>query len=473
MFQARSFQEVMPVTLIKGDKHGSNVDYRDYLPVNVSGVLKPVLDAQGYMYQQPGLTQYATGTGTDRGGVWNERQQNHFRVSGGSFIEVATNGTVNTIGAIGGTDQASLPYSFNTQAIIANGRMWLYDGVTLSEITDPELGNPIDGVWVDGYYFLTDGENIYHTQINDESLVDPLQFATSEYSPDPTVGLGLTTDNKVIVFNRYTVEYFINTANENFAFTRVPSRAVKYGLVATHAKCEIGGQYFFLGGPKEGQISVYALGIGQAKEVAGREVTRVLQQYDESDLTEAVMESRVIEDYQYLILHLPNEVLLCNLKLSSDPNVAWSILKSDVPNDTPWRGLNGVFEASRGEWVYGDKLDNTIGFLDESVATHYGNLAECILYTPFVYLEEMSIDELEIFTIPGFNSVDDATVAFSITYDGVTHSMENFLQYGPPGDYAQRFISYRLGYVDNWFAFKFRWASTSRMCFSLLKIHYG
>ena len=469
-------QQVMPVTLLKGDKHGSNVEYRSYLPVNVSPVAREVLGASGYMLQQPGLTQYATTAGVDRGGIWNERQSQHFRLSGTAFSSVSESGAVTSLGTIPGADQASMPYSFNTQAIIAGSSMWLYDATNgLVQVTDADLGDPIDGVWVDGYYFLTDGDFLYHTDLADESAIDPLKFATSEFSPDPTVGVGLTTDNKVIAFNRYTIEYFINTANDNFAFTRVPSRAVRYGLVATHAKCEVGGQFFFLGGPKEGQVSVYALGVGTAIEIASREVTQLLKSYDDADLSDVRLESRVIENYTYLILHLPNETLLFNLTVSKQVglDMSWSILKSDVAGDTPWRGINGVFEPRRGQWVYGDNQDGTLGYLDESVATHYGALAECILYTPFVYLEEMSIDKLEIFTIPGFNTTDDATVFFSMTYNGVTHSMEQTLNYGAPGAYGQRFIAYRLGGIDDWFAFKFRWASTSRMCFSLLKIHYG
>ena len=55
------------INFIKGDKHGSETDYRDALPVNMSGVVRPMFGAAGYMLQQPGLTQYATGSGVDRG----------------------------------------------------------------------------------------------------------------------------------------------------------------------------------------------------------------------------------------------------------------------------------------------------------------------------------------------------------------------------------------------------------------------
>ena len=58
-------------------------------------------------------------------------------------------------------------------------------------VTDSDLGDPIDGVWVDSYYFLTDGEYIYHTDITDETSIDPLKYATAEFMPDPSLGLGI------------------------------------------------------------------------------------------------------------------------------------------------------------------------------------------------------------------------------------------------------------------------------------------
>ena len=76
------------INLIKGDKHGDNVDYRDYLPVNCSPVLRDILGSQGYMLQQPGLTKWTDAVGIDRGGIWNERQSKHFRISGGSLVSI-------------------------------------------------------------------------------------------------------------------------------------------------------------------------------------------------------------------------------------------------------------------------------------------------------------------------------------------------------------------------------------------------
>lgn len=469
-------QEVIPLQLLKGDKVDDKTDYRDALPVNVSGVVRPILGASGYMLQQPGLTQYSTGSGIDRGGVWNERLGLHFRVSGTDLITVAEDGTVAVLGTIPGTGTASLPYSFNTQAVISDGRYFLYDPTNgFREVTGAAVGDPFDGVWVDGYYFFTDGEFIYHTDLNDEEVIDPLKFATSEFSPDPSLAVGLTTDNKVIVFNRYTTEYFVNQATANFAFQRLSSRSVKVGVVGPHAKCEVAGNWFVIGNEKGADVSVFQIGVGSATEIASREVIKLINQYDEDELFTAVLEERTYEEIKYLIVHLPNETLLFNFQIAAmaGKDQAWSILKTDVAGDVTWRAKFGVFDPRRAQWVYGDKEDATIGYLDSSSALHYGEIAECIMYTPFVYLEDMSIDEMEIETIPGFTADSDATVFVSMTYNGVTWGLEYTMQYGLPGAYNQRFVARRFGYVRNWFAFKFRWASRSRMAFGLGKIHYG
>lgn len=460
--------------LIKGDKVDSRVDYRDALPQNMLGIMKPILGVAGYMWQQPGLSLFATTFGNDRGGVFNERQENHFRVSSTSFVEITDAGVVTKLGTIVGSDIVSLPYSFQTQAIIGGGNYYLYDVVNgFRQVVDPDVGNPIDAVWVDGYYMFTDGENLYHTDINDEEAIDPLKFATSEFSPDPTVGLGLTTDNKVIAFNRYTTEYFTNAANINFAFTRLPARAVKYGLVGTHAKCEIGGTWYFLGGPKEGSVSVYQLVVGGAIEIASREITQRISVYNESTLQDAVMESRLFEEYSQIILHLPGETLIYSIEVGEQvgKGFAWSLLTS--VSNTQWRAIHGIFEPRLGSYVYGDKATSNVGKLETGIATQYGDKVECRLQTPFVMLETGSIDELEIDTIPGFSSTDDATVFVSLTYDGVTFSQEALLQYGGPGQFGQRFMAYRLGYIRNYFGLRLRWISESRMAFSKATMKYG
>lgn len=466
----------LPIQLLQGIKANSKTQYIEALQVNVSGIVQPVLNAAGWIQQEPGITQYGTGDGVDRGGQWNDRLQTLFRVSGDSLISVDENGAVTVLGTttqslIG--RQASMTYSFNNQSIVVDGKWFLYNPVDgARRILDPDVGSPLDHVWVDGYFFFTDGEYLYHTDIDDETAIDPLKYATAEFSPDRIKGVGLTTDDKVIAFGRFSVEYFENVATEFFAFRRISSRTVQFGIVGTYAKAQIGGEWFFMGGPSEGEISIYLLGVGTATNISCRAVDLAIGQYSEEDLAQSSLETRVINNYPYLIVRLPNETLMLNIKVAkfAGPEMGWSLLESD---SGPYRAIHGVFDPRRAQWTYGDTLGSNIGYLNYEVATHYGAKVPCVMYTPFQYLEGASVDQLMIQTIPGFTSVDDATVFFSMTYNGVTWGSEISLQYGSPSSFGQRFIAMRLGYVVNYFAMKFRWLSASRMAFATGVLSYG
>jgi len=465
------------VTLISGDKVGFETDYRDALPVNMYVVQRPILGADGYLMTYPGLSSVATGEGKDRGGIYNERFSEQYRVSGGRFIRVNNDGTITDIGAISGTNQVALPYSFDNQCIITDDRMWLYNPTDgLVEVVDVDLGDPIDGVWVDNYFFMVDPEWLFHTERGVDTSIDPSAYGTAEFSPDPNKGVSLTPDNKVIVWGRYSCEYFIFDSTTNFAFSRVETRAQKIGIVATHAKCEAGSLFYFCGGRKEDSVFIYELGIGSSLKVSTREVDKILAAYTEPELADMRMESRMEDNIQFVIVHLPNETLCLNVNIATamGKELAWTILKTDVQGDSTYRGINGVYDANLGYWVYGDKRDTHIGKLDKDISTHYGDITEWLIYSPFMDLDSYTVDEIEITTIPGHTAVDDATVAFSTTSDGVAYSTEYWMQYGASYNYGQRFILRRgVGYVRDWIGFKFRGVTTSRMAYALMRVTYG
>ena len=76
------------ITFLKGDKVGSETDYRDNLPVNMTAIVKPMFDAAGYMLEVSGLSQFAASSGVCRGAIYNERLSEHYRVQGNDFVSV-------------------------------------------------------------------------------------------------------------------------------------------------------------------------------------------------------------------------------------------------------------------------------------------------------------------------------------------------------------------------------------------------
>lgn len=466
----------MPLTqfpIIKGDKVADNADYRDALPANLVAVQRNILGARGYLLSHPGLTQFATGQGIDRGGEFNSRQDQHYRVSGQRLISLNTDGTTTDRGEITGIDRASMSYSFNTEAIVADGKYWLYDGNNLTEVMDEDLGNPIDITWINGVYFFTDGEFIYHTDANDEFSVSANKISTSEFSADPTLAVDKTSDNQVIVFNRYTTEFFEDIASEDFRFRRISGKAQEIGIVGTHCQTKMKSVYYILGSGEEEATGVHYLTSGEYVAIATREIYKILATYREDQLKDAVLETRVDDKDHFIMVRLPNETLLYNDTIAKGMGIefAWTIIKSQITTDGPWRGVNGVYDPRIPCWIYGDNQSDKIACLDNSVATQYGEAVEALFFTPLALMDGDSVDEIEVDTTPGhqFNS-DNVTAAVSITYDGLTYSMEEWSLMSEQHNYRTRFILRQLGHVEDFIGFKVRFVTKERIALSLFKV---
>ncbi len=463
-----------PITLIKGDRI-SEGDYRDSLPVNMYAVAREIRGSNGYLINQPGISEFGTTLGVDRGGFYAERFSTHFRVTGEKLIEVSMSGDITEIGDITGSLQAQLDQSFNNFVVVADGKCWYYnpsDG--FRQITDPNIGNPIDVCYIDGYFFFTDGATLYHTTLADQEVIEPLDFLTSIFSPDPVFSVKKTKDNQVITFGRYSTEWFANVGSENFAFQRLPGKAIKAGIVATQCQTEMDGIYFILGGRKEESPSIHAVSGGSIQTVATREVAKIIDQYTEEELKTASLESRVEDGYMFMHINLPNETLMYNHTIAKKLGVdnAWSILKTSVTDQNGWVGINGIFDPRISKWLYGDRFSPRIGELDNTISTLYGEKVECKFYSPMITLDDMSIDKIEIKTISGF-TVEEATMAISLSYDGETYGKEWFNLYGNKNQRGYRFIARRMGYVRDYVGFKFRAVTPSRLAIGALEVTYG
>lgn len=464
----------MQLPLIKGERQ-SKVEYRDNLPVNFTAVARQTKGSAGYLLTHDGLTEFAEVNGVARGGVFNERFNEHYRVSGNVFESVSADGAVNPIGVIAGDSTCSFANSFNTQSILSDGRWYLWDNATLTQVLDPELGVPIDHDWFRGIYVFTDGESLYHTDIVNEASISPLKYSSSEFAADPIVGVARNDQNQILAFNRYSTEFFFfnpNAAPGTSVLQVISGKAVKSGIVGTHCKAELDGIFFVLGGRKEDSPSVHAVSGGLYTSVATREIDELIGEYTEQELSGVVMESRVVKRDKFVIVHLPNETLLYNHTIAQQLGVsqAWTILKTGVEVDEPWRAKFGVFDPRNAKWIYGDIKENKLGYLNREVAQQYDDQVEQILYSPIVPVKQGSVNDFEIETIPGYSN-SKVTCSFSMSYDGVTYGQEYFNAISTPDNYNTRYIARRLGFVSDDFNFKFRVVSKDKVAFSGLKVN--
>ena len=463
------------IPFIKGDKVDDNTDYRDALPVNYYAVLRDIYGEKGYMLNYYGLSSFATGQGINRGSIWVERAglEGQYRVSGTSLIKIEDDQSVTVLGTIPGTDQASLTYSLNNLAIVADKKLYYYNPTDgFRQITDPHVGSPIDIVWADFRFVLTDGEFLFQSSLLDEEEYEPLDFSGSDFQPDKIWGVGLNDDNELIAFNALTTEYFVNIGQDNFSYTRIQLKAVKSGIVGTHCKAEFKDKWFALTRRSNTQYQFSVIQSGSSESITSREIEKVLSKYTGEELSKSVVEVFTKDSVTWMIAHLPNETLAYNDTLAKayGVNLAWSILKTDVYGDATYRGKDMTYDPRFSKWCIGDKKDSRIGFLDDSVCTHYSDITEGLIYTSILDMETLSIDSLMLKTIPGISPDSDATVFISRTDDMRIYSKEHTEQYGVKFDYNKNFTMRNLGYVRSETAFKIRTASRSRMAFCRLDV---
>lgn len=466
------------ITLIKGDTLEQNgVDYRDAVPVNLYAVPKNILGAAGYMYQMPGLTSFTTGEGIDRGGIWCSAEgfEGHYRVSGTNLIVIDDLGSVTVLGTVPGTEQVPIDFTFNNVILVADKKLFYYNPTDgFREITDGgNVGNPISVTFVAQFVVLTDGERIYHSEILDEEVFPLANEAVAEFSPDKTLTLKKNEDNELVVPGEYSIEHFIfNAATSGFAFTPLDRKATKLGIAGTLAIDELEAKWYILGRREEAAPSCYVYSAGTAQKIASREIEQVLEGFTDDELAATTVDGITLDKVALVFYHFPGVTYLFNATIAESQGVdnAWSLVKTGTGDDN-YRARNFVRDPRIGEWIVGDKTDSSIGIFDKTVATQYGDIAEWLLFTPFLKLETLSIDSLEIETIPGIvNSVEDATVFVSRTDDGRTNGQEWTQLYGDQWKYNQRFYIRRFGYVRHWMGFKFRGASRNRMAFGLLNV---
>lgn len=467
------------IPLTRGDKVDSNTDYRDALPVNMYAVNKDILGAAGYMLNWYGIASYSTGKGVDRGSIWVSRKEfeGHYRISGGFLVNVSVSGITTSLGEITGTGEVSLAYSFNNLAIVADGKLWYYNKILgLRQITDLDVGKPIDIAWADGYFILTDGEDIFHSDITNEESFLPLDFGNAQFLPDATNGLMINQSNELVAFGEFSTENFYNRGAENFAYQRIPQKAQKIGILSTHTKAEMNGKFYVIGRRKESAPSFHVISQGSSQTISTRETDKILALYTRSELSESTVNTMIRDNVKMVIFNLPNHTLLFNASIAETLGVgeAWTLLKSDVNGDRTYRGKGPILDPRNGKWIVGDKFSSNIGELDESICTHYDELAEWILFTPLLKMPFVIINEMEIETIPGMSPDNDATIFISQTVNGRTHGFEYTNEYGMNLDYSQRFIVRNpFGFVRNAIAIKLRGASRSRMALSSLKLRYS
>jgi hypothetical protein len=412
-----------------------------------------------------------SGPGIDRGGInW---QDECYRVMGTKLVSVASNGAVTVLGDVGGpvNTLVTFDYSFDLLAIASGTRLYYWNGTTLTQVTDPDLGIVLDVVWVDGYFMTTDGEFLIVTELSDPTQVNPLKYGSSEVDPDPVVAL-LKLRNEVYVLNRNTIEVFDNIGGDLFPFQRIDGAQIQKGVIGTFACCVYIERIAFLGGGRNESPGIYVGAAATTQKISTQEIDELLLTYSEAQLAQVKLEARNDKSHQHLYVHLPDRTIVYDAAASEAlGDQVWFTLTTTVVGFAQYRARNLVWAYDK--WLVGDPQSSNIGYLVDDIGSHWGQRVRWEFGTIIAYNEGKGalFQKIELVSLTGRVALGtNPQISTSYSLDGLSYSQDRYIYVGTIGNTSKRLAWFQQGHMRNWRIQRFRGDSNSHIAFARLEM---
>lgn len=426
----------MQIPILNGIYTDTSGDYRTRYPRNMTPVPKQQGVSNGYLRPSEGILPFTDVTGIDRGGInWNDEM---YRVTGDLFVKINANGTRNTLGSVGDNGkQVTMCYSFDRLAIASDEKLYIYDGESLQQVTDPDLGVVLDVIWIDGQFVTTDGEFLVALEIGNPFAVNPFKYGSSEIDPDPIVAVQKIR-NEVVAINRYTIEYFDNVGGglNVFPFQRVNGAELQRGCVGTHANAPFSEALAFVGGALNEEIAVWVGRSGSTVKLSTRDIDEVINSYTSEELALINVEARRYSHHDLLYIHLPDQTLVYDAAASTAlGEQVWFTLDSGLTDEKRYRAQN--FVRCYDEWFSADPLQARIGTMTDLVGSHYGEKIAWSFGTSIMYNESNGaiFHEVKLIALTGRARLGvDPTIYTRYTNDGLTWSAPRGKKAGKQGE---------------------------------------
>ena len=458
----------MQIPVLNGIYTNEQSDFRTSYPRNMVPVPKQNGISTGYLRPADGIVLDGTGPGVDRGGIeWNGIC---YRVMGTKLVRINADGSNAVLGDVGGSGQVTLDYSFDRLAIASSGQLFYWDGSTLTQVTDPDLGDVLDFCWVDGYFLTTDGASLIVTELTDPTSVNPLKYGSSEADPDSVVAV-LKLRNEVYALNQHTIEVFQNVGGSLFPFQRVPGAQMQRGCIGTFACAVFLENIAWLGNGRNEQPAVWIGNNGQTAKISTREIEQIINSYTSEQLAGVVMETRVADGHQFLYLHLPDQTLVydgAGSQAVGEP--VWFVLTSGAAYPGQYLAKNFVW--CYGKWLCGDPSSGRYGHLTNAISSHWGELNSWEFGTTIVYNEGRGavFHEIELVCLTGRVELGASPViSTAYSLDGETWSQERSRPAGRQGERIKRIAWLQQGFMRHWRVQRFKGTSDSHISVARLE----
>lgn len=192
------------------------------------------LSLSGHSYiPRPTLGAYKTLPSGSIRGIWYQSSQGStllYVVSGETLYKIdPETDIVTSVGSIPGADFCTFASTIYSIAIVASGKLFLFNGAVLTDVSIPDNNLATDVTSLDNYFIIGIKDTNRYYWINPGDLtIHPLSFASAERNPDDIVSV-MSLGDELWVLGQSTAEVFVDSGDINAPFIRISGRVYQTG----------------------------------------------------------------------------------------------------------------------------------------------------------------------------------------------------------------------------------------------------
>ncbi len=262
-----------------------------------------------FLNRAPGLKLLNTiGNGPIRG-LWafSSSDSTAFVVSGTQLYKITTSYVATLIGTVAGTGPVSLADNGTQLFIAANGPSYIYNNTTnaFGQITDPDFPGAVTVCYLDGYFVFNEpnSQKLWITALLDGTSIDPLEFASTEGSPDGLVAVAANF-REVWAFGTNSIEVWYDSGATDFPLQRIQGAFNELGCAAPYSIAKMDNGLFWLGRDRRGEGIVYRANGYTGVRISTHAVEWQIQQY--ADLSDAIAYTYQQDGHSFYVLVFPS-----------------------------------------------------------------------------------------------------------------------------------------------------------------------
>ena len=262
-----------------------------------------------FLNRAPGLKLLNTiGTGPIRG-LWafSPNDGTGFVVSGIELYKINNSYTATLIGVVSGTGPVSMSDNGTQLFIACNGPSYIYNNTTnaFGQITDPDFPGAVTVAYLDGYFVFNEpnSQKLWVTQLLDGTSIDPLDFASTEGSPDGLLAV-VSNFREIWAFGTNSIEVWFDSGATDFPLQRIQGAFNELGCAAPYSIAKMDNGLFWLGRDRRGQGIVYRANGYTGQRISTHAVEWQIQQYD--NMSDAIGYTYQQDGHSFYVLVFPS-----------------------------------------------------------------------------------------------------------------------------------------------------------------------